>query len=179
MIGIEGKSVSELRELNIRRMVRVHDIPEYNAWGLMKQRCNNPNYPKYRDWGGRGITVCAEWKKDFWAWFEYIGRRPVDGLTQERGDNNRGYEPGNVRWDTYKTQNANQRSPILPGGKTSRYQGVSWAAKSNKWRATIRINGVELRLGYFSNQTDAAIAWNYHCAHYGLAKPLNVIEAAD
>jgi hypothetical protein len=105
MIEIKDKSVEELRELNWRRMLQRRNIPEYAIWQNMKQRCNNPNGGKrYRNWGGRGITVCPEWQEDFWAWLQHIGRRPVDGLTQERIDNDRGYEPGNVRWDTYRAQ---------------------------------------------------------------------------
>jgi hypothetical protein len=178
-MDIEGKTVEELHELNRGRLVRMHDIPEYKVWSDMKYRCNNPNYSQYRDWGGRGISVCPEWNKDFWAWFEHIGRRRVDGLTQERIDNSKGYQPGNVRWDTRRAQSNNQRPPIIPWGKTSRYRGVSWHPKVNKWQVELRVNGVPMSLGYFANETDAAICWNYHVAYYGLDKPLNTIEAAD
>jgi hypothetical protein len=109
-----------------------------------------------------------------------MGRRPVDGLTQERIDNNDGYRPGNCRWDTYKAQNNNQRPRTITPGKTSRYHGVHWHGHSmNKWQASIRVNGAQLVLGWFANETDAAICWNYHCAYYNLPKPLNVIDAAD
>jgi hypothetical protein len=134
---IEGKTVEELRELNVRRMLRVVDIPEYNVWSHMKARCNNPNHPFYRHYGGRGITVCQEWADDFWAWFEHIGRRPIAGLTLERIKNDEGYHPGNIRWDTYKTQNANQRPHKLSWVKSSRYRGVCWNAHENKWQAQV------------------------------------------
>jgi hypothetical protein len=177
-MNIEDKSVEELRELNWRRLVRVEDIPEYGVWCNMKKRCTNSDHARYHQYGGRGITVCPEWRADFWAWFKHIGRRPVDGLTLERIDNDKGYEPFNVRWDTYKSQANNQRRPI-PSGKTSRYRGVSWHSRTNKWAAQITVNGAQLSLGEFANETDAAICWNYHCAYYGLDRELNPINAAD
>jgi hypothetical protein len=76
MIDIKGKSVQELRELNWRRMLPRLEIPEYIAWKAMKQRCYDPNFIHYRYYGGRGITVCEEWRTDFWAWFE--GGRSIE-----------------------------------------------------------------------------------------------------
>src|SRR5215468_2255045 len=102
MISIEGKTVEELEELNREGLIRRDDLPEWKVWCGMKQRCSNPNETCYRNYGGRGITVCDEWKSDFWAWLHHIGRRPHPWLTQERIDNNDGYRPGNVRWDTRK-----------------------------------------------------------------------------
>jgi hypothetical protein len=178
-VDIAGKSVEELRVLNWRRMLRRRDIPEYEAWKHMKRRCNDLNGAHYHYYGGRGISVWPEWNNDFWAWLGHIGRRPIDGLTQERIDNSKGYEPGNVRWDTQRAQNENRRPPIWRG-KTSRYQGVSWDARDNNWVASMRVNGGrQMWLGRFSNETEAAICWNYHCAYYGLDKPLNEIRAED
>jgi hypothetical protein len=182
MIDIKAKSVAELRELNRRRMLRVMDIPEYSVWANMKTRCGNPNHHHYRDWGGRGITVCEEWKRDFWAWFEHIGRRPIAGLTQERINNDKGYEPGNVRWESYKHQSENKRPRTWPGGKTSIHEGVSLSpnrTSGKKWRARILVNGCMLDLHYFTTEADAAIAWNIHCAYYGLPKPLNAVDVED
>jgi hypothetical protein len=176
MIDIKDKSVDELRELNWRRLLPVHDIPEYKVWDAMKQRCTNSNREGYRDYGGRGITVYEEWNKDFWCWFQHIGRRPIDGLTQERIDNRKGYEPFNVKWANYKTQNANQR-PRTWHGRISRHSGVHWDPRSNKWLVRIWVSGQgSLHRGSFCNETDAAICWNYHCAYYGLDKPLNYID---
>ncbi len=75
----------------------------------MKTRCYNTKYRDYAHWGGRGITVCDAWRDDFAAFFAHVGVRPSRGHSIDRIDNERGYEPGNVRWATYSQQNNNRR----------------------------------------------------------------------
>lgn len=73
----------------------------------MIYRCTYPRHPFYPDYGGRGITVCDEWRT-FSNFLSDMGERP-DGMTLERDDVDGNYEPGNVRWaDTY-TQRWNRR----------------------------------------------------------------------
>lgn len=81
---------------------------EYDSWAAAKSRCTNPNNPKYEDYGGRGITMCDEWLNSFEAFYNHIGECPP-GLIIDRIDNDRGYEPGNVRWVTYSESNKNRR----------------------------------------------------------------------
>lgn len=81
--------------------------PTYNTWASMKQRCLNPNSPKYRLYGGRGITICDRWLK-FENFLADMGERPP-GLTLDRIDNDGDYEPGNCRWATSTQQIANRR----------------------------------------------------------------------
>lgn len=80
---------------------------EYVTWSGMIDRCRNPNNPAFERYGGRGILVCERWHK-FENFFDDMGPRP-DSLTLERSDNNKGYEPGNCVWATYKVQNRNRR----------------------------------------------------------------------
>lgn len=87
--------------------------PEYEAWRAMKKRCLNPNHPAYKNYGGRGITIHAEWQNNFVAFLAEIGMRPSSGYSLDRIDNNRGYEPGNIRWSDAMTQNRNRRSFII------------------------------------------------------------------
>lgn len=84
------------------------DTSTYNSWHSMLQRCENPNYPEYKYWGGRGIRVCVHWH-DFQNFFADMGIRP-NGLTLDRKNNDGNYEPGNCRWATIQEQRVNSRS---------------------------------------------------------------------
>lgn len=79
---------------------------EYKSWCSMKQRCHNPNNPKYHRYGGRGITVCEGWLNDFSQFLSDMGPRPK-GTTLERVDNSGGYHPSNCVWADRLTQQNN------------------------------------------------------------------------
>ena len=86
---------------------------EYKAWAAMKTRCYNSNSINYKDYGGRGITVCQEWIDDFAKFLVDVGHAPEGKrIALERIDNRGNYEPGNVRWATPKEQQNNKRSTI-------------------------------------------------------------------
>jgi hypothetical protein len=85
-----------------------YNSPEYRTWYAMLQRCNNPNRHNYKNYGGRGISVCERWS-DYATFLMDMGRKPSPKHSIERIDNDAGYLPSNCKWATPKEQKANQR----------------------------------------------------------------------
>lgn len=81
----------------------------YTSWKSMKRRCSDPNYHQFKDYGGRGITVCERWLT-FENFFADMGQRPK-GHSIERVDNNAGYSPENCVWIVSRDQHKNKRPP--------------------------------------------------------------------
>jgi len=82
---------------------------EYRVWDAMIQRCTNSRTKAYKNYGGRGITVCYRWRFSFEAFCKDMGERPSDTHTIDRIDNDRGYFQGNCRWATRSEQSRNHR----------------------------------------------------------------------
>lgn len=78
------------------------------TWQALIQRCTNPENPAWDRYGGRGITVCDRWRNSFEAFLSDMGERPK-GLSLDRVDNSKGYEPENCAWATAKEQARNTR----------------------------------------------------------------------
>lgn len=100
----------------------------YAVWSSMKARCDNPNNPYYKNYGGRGITVCDRWNK-FENFYDDMCPRP-EGMTLERIDNDKGYGPDNCKWVTLFEQQCNKRTNRKIIGVTSQ------AAGNYRWDTT-------------------------------------------
>jgi hypothetical protein len=82
--------------------------PFYKRWRNMLDRCENPFSSAYKNYGGRGVTVCEEWH-DFKTFIKDMGIPPLQRYSIERVDNDKGYSPENCKWATPKEQSVNTR----------------------------------------------------------------------
>ena len=121
----------------------------YNSWIAAKRRCDYPGATGYRDYGGRGITVCGRWRDSYQAFLDDMGERPT-GHSIDRIDRNGNYEPGNCRWAARETQNNNtSRNRMLEF--QGREQTISqWAKECG---LTHSIVSKRLKLGWSIERT--------------------------
>jgi hypothetical protein len=113
---IEGRQT--LRKLGLLENILTGNPLHVKLKG-MKDRCYNPNNQDYKDYGGRGITVCKEWLNDSWAFikyceenFENIYGLLKEGRSVDRILNNGNYEPGNIRFSDDVAQANNKRNNL-------------------------------------------------------------------
>lgn len=137
--------------MNHKHGLRKH--PLYRTWSNIKTRCYNVNDPHYKNWGGRGITMCDVWKDDFLTFHNWaISNGWEPGLTIERIDNDKGYEPLNCKWITHAEQAKNKQTThwITFNGKTQ---------SLHDWSIEIGIDEgiLERRINYLNWSIERAI----------------------
>ena len=117
------------RAETIARKNRTHGMskhPAFGVWHSMKQRCEDPRHPAYKNYGGRGITVCPEWEHSFKAFWADMGATWKKGLDLDRINNDAGYSRENCRWATRKVNCNNRRRTRKVDGKPL----TQWSAET-------------------------------------------------
>lgn len=135
---------------------RTHGMTEtrlYRTWCGMKNRCYNPNYKGYKNYGGRGITICSEWLCDFQAFYDWaMANGYAENLQIDRINVDGNYEPSNCRWVTTEEQSNNKR--------TSRFLSLNGEKHTiAEWSKITGINSgtLESRVGLYGWSDEKAL----------------------
>lgn len=159
----QTKSCGCYHKKRIRETKVVHNLSStklYKIWKGIRQRILNPRYKNYEAYGGRGITICEEWKNDFMSFYDWAmsnGYKENGGLSIDRINNDGNYEPSNCRWTTKFIQNRNKR---IFKNNTSGYKGVSYDNRVGKFQVSLKYNLKKIYLGYFETAEEGAVAYN-------------------
>ena len=110
--------------------------PIYNVWSSMIQRCTNPRFRQYKDYGGRGIKPSEDWRT-FENFFRDMSGTHSQKLTLERLDNTKGYNKENCKWATRTEQNNNKRNNHVINIQGERRTVSEWSRLYGIKRSTI------------------------------------------
>ncbi len=159
----------------------------YKIWQSMVSRCYNKNDSEYKRYGGRGITVCDEWKSslegvtDFANWVyndlklkdSQLGNG-IDQLTLDRKNSNGNYDKDNCRFANSFIQSQNTR--LLSVRNTTGFRGISFDRSKDKWVTNIGFNGKTSFLGRFKSRIKTAKVYNDFVIKHKTDHPLNPID---
>jgi hypothetical protein len=167
------KSCGCTRYENARKASTKHNLthhPLYNIWNAMINRTTNSTHQSFSNYGGRGIKVCERWI-NVANFIDDMYPSYIDGLTIDRIDNNKGYDPSNCRWATKSIQSQNTR--VIRTNNTSGYRGVTWNKLAKKWKATISVSNKSIYLGYFNSSIEAAKEYDKYVISHRLDHIIN------
>ena len=113
---------------------------EYSIWTDIKKRCGSPAHKYFARYGGRGISICDRWARDFAAFYADMGPRPSTSHEIDRINNDGNYEPQNCRWAT-------RRENMLNTGRAmfAEYQGRQVCLKDLATLTGIKYNTLYYR----------------------------------
>lgn len=164
-----------VRKQKLSKIKSSHNLsgtPIYTVWINMKSRCYDKNKPQYKDWGGRGIEVCEEWKNDFMSFYNWAMKSGYKkGLSIDRIDNNGNYEPSNCRFTNRNIQSRNTRK--IHKTNKSGYRGVWWNKSVGKWEAGVGIDNKNIYLGCFKCRLQASYAYDQYVSDNNTGHTMN------
>jgi hypothetical protein len=163
-----SKSCGCLNQEKFRERVTTHGqsakgkiSPEFGSYMRAKQRCENPNHPRYKDWGGRGIKVLFNTFEEFLA---EVGEKPEpkDEYSIDRIDNNRHYEIGNIKWSNRNEQQRNKTNNRLITSNGMTKTLIEWSEYLN-----ISVDRLDRRLYTYKwcDQCVIELDKNKRCIH--------------
>lgn len=129
----ERNKGTEIKHGHARRGVKLS--PTYKTWQSMMTRCYNSGVKSFKDYGGRGITVCNEWHH-FENFLSSMGERPT-GTTLDRKNNAKGYSPSNCRWATKFEQARNTRANHIVDYDGHHMTQIEFSERINMKRQTV------------------------------------------
>jgi len=130
----------------------------YRRWADIKSRCSNPTDSSYKWYGAKGIKICDEWLNDFKAFYDHVTSLSgynKSGLTLDRINSIKNYEPGNLQWANRHRQMANRN---IPSHNSTGYVGVG--KERHGYYSRIIIMKKSIYIGWYSNIKDAVNARN-------------------
>lgn len=120
------------------------DTRLHRIWRSIKDRCYNPNNQDYKHYGGRGISVCDEWKSDFMVFYKWaLSTGYGEELTIDRIDTNGWYSPENCRWVSMIEQSNNRRN-----NKVITFRGESLTIAQWSRKTGVKYGDIQNRLNY-------------------------------
>jgi hypothetical protein len=124
----------------IKRLTRhgMSESSEYSSWASMKSRCYSKSNRWYKNYGGRGIEVCEEWKNSFISFLRDMGNKPDDSYSIERIDVNGNYEPKNCKWANRFEQDRNKTTNIFITYNNVTKIITDWAKEYNMYPQTLK-----------------------------------------
>lgn len=133
------RSCGCLQVESITKRNRTHGLtgtPAWYSYHSAKQRCSNRRSQGWKDYGGRGITMCAHWLESFENFYADMGQRPPK-TSLHRIDNDGPYSPENCRWATPSEQGLNSRNIRLMTCNGETFSLGEWCRRLNVSRHTM------------------------------------------
>ena len=157
LLDSRSKSCGCLQRAEHSKRLTKHGLsksPTYKIWTAIKQRCNNPKDKGFKNYGGRGISVCERWNS-FENFIEDMGEIQ-EGLSIERKDNNKGYSLENCIWASRLVQNRNTRRNrnITYHGKEKCLSDWAQTLGVNKETLTYRLNNYPIEKAFTFGKRD-------------------------